>query len=271
MAWGKDYDVNSPAGIDDPKKGDDEIRDAKEATRERLDIDHYFPENDPTAGLVNNADTGEHKKVSLRKIDPAPSAVANKGFVYTKESGGAGVIELFYKDAAGNEIQLTKAGVLRPLVAAELATDAVETDKIKDSAVTSDKIASLAVATAKIATAAVTSTKLGTGATLIKSGNYTGDGGGSRSIDIGSPYMTVKCVVVWGGTTDPADSGTLALKTIDDSSASCFVIVGNNTPNLNMYRVPHGIIEFNATGFNIDQWVNASSIDYGYIAIGEKL
>lgn len=98
------YDTVSPSGDDNPTEGDDRIRETKAAIQERENVDHYWP---LTGTEVSDADTGEHRKVTLR-VGSAPSAVADKGFVYAKDVSGKA--ELFYIDEDGNEVQITSGG-----------------------------------------------------------------------------------------------------------------------------------------------------------------
>lgn len=98
------YDTATPAGSDDPAEADDRMREIKAAVQERENVDHYWP---LTGTEVSDADAGEHRKVTLR-TGSAPSAVADKGFVYAKDVGDKA--ELFYIDEDGNEIQLTSKG-----------------------------------------------------------------------------------------------------------------------------------------------------------------
>lgn len=75
MGFGKSLDVNSPDGLtESPRLGDNRIQETREGFRERLDVDHYFPANDPTAGLVDNAETGEHRQLTFRETT-APALV----------------------------------------------------------------------------------------------------------------------------------------------------------------------------------------------------
>jgi hypothetical protein len=57
---------------------------------------------------TNDANVGKHKQVTLIERGSDPSAVADTGFLYTKDV--AGTTEVFYRDAAGNISQLTIAG-----------------------------------------------------------------------------------------------------------------------------------------------------------------
>lgn len=102
-------DVTKPAGTRDRSLGDDDIREFKRAECERQNEDHVRPADETGETLV-----GYHRKVQLYRQTSDPAAVALTGIAYTKDIG-AGVIELFYEDAAGNVIQLTSAGKLMAL------------------------------------------------------------------------------------------------------------------------------------------------------------
>ena len=104
MAFSHTFDTATPAGSDDPAEADDRMREIKAAIQERENVDHYWPK---TGTEVSDADTGEHRKVTLR-TGSAPSAVADKGFVYAKDVSGKA--ELFYIDEDGDEVQLTSGG-----------------------------------------------------------------------------------------------------------------------------------------------------------------
>ena len=107
MAWANTYDINTPTGEDDPKEGDDRIRETKAALQERIAKDHYFP---LTGSEVSDTAAGEHKKVTLRVQDPAPTAAADKGILYSEDVNDKA--ELFYKDEDGNAIQITSKGAI---------------------------------------------------------------------------------------------------------------------------------------------------------------
>jgi hypothetical protein len=70
----------------------------------------------PVGSLVEILDvTGTHAaQVRLGERTSAPAAVANTGFVYTKDVSGT--TELFYRDSAGNELQLTNVGQLKTVI-----------------------------------------------------------------------------------------------------------------------------------------------------------
>jgi len=94
---------------------DDYFRQLYIAIRERMQVDHQWK---------NGQLDGEHKKVTLLKSAEKPIAVATHGFVYTKDVG-AGAIELFFEDAAGNELQLTSAGKFNPQYVFPVGTKAI--------------------------------------------------------------------------------------------------------------------------------------------------
>lgn len=82
-----------------------------------------FPANERAAraALVTNfgvdhqstdgAQVGFHKQITMPERASDPSTTADVGFFYTKDVSGT--TEVFYKDAAGNVVQLTTAGRVR--------------------------------------------------------------------------------------------------------------------------------------------------------------
>lgn len=110
------HDETKPAGSRARSLGDDDIREFKRCIRERLAIDHEF-----AADEAGETDIGIHKKVTL-KVSADPATYDDVGYVYTKTVSG--VIELFYKDSAGNIKQLTSAGKLN-VATADISSIAV--------------------------------------------------------------------------------------------------------------------------------------------------
>jgi len=104
--WNAAFEA-SPANSDAASQGAGKIRNLKTDIRERVAKDHYMD----VAGT--DADHGEHVKCTLRATSD-PTAVAAKGFLYTKDAG-AGAIELYYRDAAGNITKITAAGILNSI------------------------------------------------------------------------------------------------------------------------------------------------------------
>lgn len=76
-------------------------------------------------GAADFASSVECANLRLPESGADPAAVADTGRLYTKDVAGA--TELFYRDAAGNVIQLTSAGVISvPLaVQEEVTTEAI--------------------------------------------------------------------------------------------------------------------------------------------------
>ena len=102
-------DVTKPAGSRDRSLGDDDIREMKRAECERQNEDHIRP-----ADETGETKVGYHRKSQYAALASDPTVVAGTGIVYTKDVG-AGVIELFYRDAAGNVIQLTSGGLINSI------------------------------------------------------------------------------------------------------------------------------------------------------------
>ncbi len=92
---------------------DDFIRRLQTAVRERMEIDHIWK--------VGTND-GYHKKLTLYATTK-PTAIAGYGIIYTKDVG-SGVIEAFFEDALGNEVQLTEGGILKQQIADIIEYDA---------------------------------------------------------------------------------------------------------------------------------------------------
>lgn len=102
------WDITKPADTDFIGEGDDALRNLKVDLKERIEIDHWF--NNVTDPNQGNCD-GYHKKVTLLAQGTAPANVVGAGLVYTKIVDG--VVELFFKDDAGTENQLTENGVIK--------------------------------------------------------------------------------------------------------------------------------------------------------------
>ena len=109
MAKTDPIDPAVPAGSEDPKLGDNRIRELARAVAEILNKDHYIGANGGSGTGYNEDAAGEHNKVTLRATTK-PTAVASKGFVYGKDVDGK--IELFYEDEDGSEVQITTGGIL---------------------------------------------------------------------------------------------------------------------------------------------------------------
>jgi hypothetical protein len=79
---------------------DDFFRRLYIAIRERMQVDHIWEDDQ---------NDGQHQQLTMVALASTPSPVAGYGFFYTQDVG-AGVIELFYEDAAGNVLQISDAG-----------------------------------------------------------------------------------------------------------------------------------------------------------------
>lgn len=91
-----------PSDVEQLSQGASRIRSHKLAVRERLAIDHSW---------AGNGDDGKHKQVTfLAPLGADPAALANHGFLYTKDV--AGKAELHWRDEDGNVVQVTNAGAL---------------------------------------------------------------------------------------------------------------------------------------------------------------
>lgn len=100
-------DVSKPASTDSIRSGDDVIRDLAAGVVQIVGVDHYMSTNPHGEA---DAAVGEHAKITLRELADDPTAVTDKGFVYTKNVSNA--TELFWEDAAGIVKQLTTGGKL---------------------------------------------------------------------------------------------------------------------------------------------------------------
>ncbi len=65
LAFSSTYDTATPAGTDDPREADDRMREIKEATRERLAVEHYFA---LTGTEVSDSNVGTHKDITADSI-----------------------------------------------------------------------------------------------------------------------------------------------------------------------------------------------------------
>jgi len=100
--WNAAYEA-IPADGDNVSEGATRIRNFKRDIRERMAEDHYVD----VAGT--QADHGEHVKVTFQApLGEDPTAVANKGFLYTKDISTKA--ELFWRDEDGHVTQITSGG-----------------------------------------------------------------------------------------------------------------------------------------------------------------
>lgn len=107
MAW----DANKPAGSQKLRLSDDEIRANNLALEDALSREHDFP------GVEGNT-AGRHTFITLENLASSPSST-DRGILFCK--GG----EIYFIDAAGNEIQLTSGGFIRKVPSATAADTAI--------------------------------------------------------------------------------------------------------------------------------------------------
>ncbi len=107
-SWTYTYDTDTPAGTDAPSVIDDRIREVKDATQERLNVDHFFA---LTGSEVSDADVGEHRKVLFHApIPTTPTVADDHGDLRIMDVDSAA--ELTWTDEAENELVLTDVGTL---------------------------------------------------------------------------------------------------------------------------------------------------------------
>ncbi len=94
----------TPPGTEQKSLGDNRIRELKTQLREILGVDHEMDSSG------SGAEWGMHDVIRLIEQGAAPGADADHVQIYQREIDG--LKELCCLDAAGNEVQLTSAGVI---------------------------------------------------------------------------------------------------------------------------------------------------------------
>jgi len=111
MSKANSIDPSVPAGSEDPKLGDNRIREHSAADAELWKVDHYMG-TDGGAGIGYNEDAaGRHNKVTLRVQDTNPTSVADTIILFAKDVDDKA--EAHIKDEDGNVTQLTTAGKIK--------------------------------------------------------------------------------------------------------------------------------------------------------------
>lgn len=105
MVFIKTWNENKPAGADAASKGDDEIRDFKQAIRERLALDLNF-----FADESGQSNVGLHKKTSLINQGSDPATLADALILFAKDAGAKSELHSIHEDAITS--QLTYLGKL---------------------------------------------------------------------------------------------------------------------------------------------------------------
>ena len=106
LAFSTTYRIDTPDGTDDPSEGDDRMREAKLATQERLDVDHYWTPS--AANIYDDPNTGKHRFVTYAEPNNITSVVAGEGATFTKDTND--IPELHWIDDEDNVLQLTQEG-----------------------------------------------------------------------------------------------------------------------------------------------------------------
>lgn len=87
-------------------------RAARSAVESNFGVDHEE--------TVGDADIGKHKQVTLPERGGDPSASSDEGTLYTKNVSGT--TEVFYRDAAGNVVQVSVGGRIRGQLVPQVKT-----------------------------------------------------------------------------------------------------------------------------------------------------
>lgn len=107
------WSETTPAGSDNINAGDNRIREMKTQIREVIDVDHDFPSSGQAA------DVGQHKRVTLQ--EQADLGTGAEGVPILGAQTVSGKAELVFTDEDDNDVQITKAGVLKPSTSTVLA------------------------------------------------------------------------------------------------------------------------------------------------------
>lgn len=107
------WSESSPAGSDLINLGDNKIREFKTQVREVIDYDHKFDSSG------QSEQTGYHRQVTL--IEAADIGSGATGYPILGAQTVNSKPELVYTDEDDNDVQITKAGVLKPSTSTVLA------------------------------------------------------------------------------------------------------------------------------------------------------
>ena len=107
------WSENSPAGSDNISLGDNRMREMKTQLREVIGVDHKFE------STGQDADNGKHNQVSLLEAEDIGTGTSGKPILGAQTINS--VPELVYTTEDDADIQITKAGVLKPSTSTVLA------------------------------------------------------------------------------------------------------------------------------------------------------
>jgi hypothetical protein len=101
---GDTWDETTPSNSTNLSDGDDHIRDVRKGVRVRMEYEH--------ATFAASSAGGKHKFITLQAQGSKPTVDATQVAALYVKDVGAGVMELYYEDEAGNELQLTANGTV---------------------------------------------------------------------------------------------------------------------------------------------------------------
>ena len=101
---GTSWDETNPTNATNLSDGDDHIVDVRKGVRIRMEYEHS------TLGSASAG--GKHKFMTMQTQATKPTVDATQTAALYVKDVGSGVIELFYEDEAGNEIQVTSGSAL---------------------------------------------------------------------------------------------------------------------------------------------------------------
>lgn len=101
---GDAWDETTPVNATNLSDGDDHVRDLRKGTRIRLEYEH--------STLAGSSAGGKHKFMTMQTQGTKPTVDATQVAALYVKDVGSGVIELYYEDEAGNEVQMTDGSAL---------------------------------------------------------------------------------------------------------------------------------------------------------------
>ena len=272
MAWTYTFDTATPAAGDPTTEGDDRIREVKLAIHERMDVDHFL---DLTGTSQTDTDGGKHRQITFYSVIETPSPDAGQLILYIKgdteqlycanDTDWSGELQLTDADGilvvvdddtierSSGTIQLKDGTGSTGITAAKLATDAKEF--CDDDTIEIDDTNGLQIKTPETPAAADGIE----GAPVFDYGHYEGNGTTGQSIDTG---ITIKHLVIKRAT--------------DLSHGAVEAIVADTTWVWNQESGADWSdhVTISGTSFTLTNtgnlYVNASTVDYKWFAIGSR-
>lgn len=220
MAFNDIIDTSLPQGSDDPAEADDNMRRIQGGFQELLDVDHLF---EKTGTEISGADSGEHRKITLRTLSAAVVAAltATKAYLYRLVTDG----ELYWKDDDDNTLQLTDKGNNLPN-----ATYLKATNEADDGSVDLIKAGASDLATLSDGAVLASATASGDGDRTIADKGY---------VDAAGPYIKLsdtKAQNTDGGTFTSGSWQTRTLTEETDTGSHCSVSSNQITLDAGTYE-----------------------------------